>query len=286
MKPLFMSATTYSPLRFHAISRCRSLAGSRAGHGSEVLLHRRETHAARLRSFHQALKIPHPLGQVHLVAKSGEVGLDLGVLEVHLLAGVIDQRGIESAVAHEGGNHVPIAVNLKNEAAMAAAGGCVLGYHVPAPAGLDYGEAYALATRTTTRKKETAHVVHMRPLFMLRRFAGVSEAGACRRNPERSEGSLAQKGRGRSRWRTASIYVGDDLLSHTLSRAVQSALRGLTSVFGMGTGISPAVKSPASLTWARLAPRRSVPQRRSTQDLLRRSWKELSPPLLTEVSLA
>src|SRR5664279_530745 len=108
MKPLFMSATTYSPLRFHAISRCRSLAGSRAGHGSEVLLHRRETYAARLRSFHQALKIPHPLGQVHLVAKSGEVGLDLGVLEVHLLAGVIDQRGIESAVAHEGGNHVPI----------------------------------------------------------------------------------------------------------------------------------------------------------------------------------
>jgi hypothetical protein len=49
----------------------------------------------------------------------------------------------------------------------------------------------------------------------------------------------------------AVIYVGDDLLSHTLSRAVQSALRGLTSVFGMGTGISPAVKSPASLTWAR-----------------------------------
>ena len=48
----------------------------------------------------------------------------------------------------------------------------------------------------------------------------------------------------------AVIYVGDDLLSHTLSRAVQSARRGLTSVFGMGTGISPAVKSPASLTWA------------------------------------
>jgi hypothetical protein len=52
-------------------------------------------------------------------------------------------------------------------------------------------------------------------------------------------------------WHEAVIYVGDDLLSHTLSRAVQSALRGLTSVFGMGTGISPAVKSPASLTWER-----------------------------------
>src|SRR5438445_2647935 len=35
------------------------------------------------------------------------------------------------------------------------------------------------------------------------------------------------------------FYAGDDLLSHTLSRAVQSALRGLTSVFGMGTGGPP-----------------------------------------------
>ena len=42
----------------------------------------------------------------------------------------------------------------------------------------------------------------------------------------------------------AFIYAGNDLLSHTLSRAVQSALRGLTSVFGMGTGGSPAVRSP------------------------------------------
>ena len=46
----------------------------------------------------------------------------------------------------------------------------------------------------------------------------------------------------------AFIYAGNDLLSHTLSRAVQSAQRGLTSVFGMGTGVSPAVRSPASLT--------------------------------------
>src|SRR6266446_2408544 len=44
----------------------------------------------------------------------------------------------------------------------------------------------------------------------------------------------------------AFIYAGNDLLSHTLSRAVQSALRGLTSVFGMGTGGSPAVRSPTS----------------------------------------
>jgi hypothetical protein len=35
------------------------------------------------------------------------------------------------------------------------------------------------------------------------------------------------------------FYAGNDLLSHTLSRAVPSALRGLTSVFGMGTGGPP-----------------------------------------------
>jgi hypothetical protein len=45
----------------------------------------------------------------------------------------------------------------------------------------------------------------------------------------------------------AFIYAGNDLLSHTLSRAVPSAQRGLTTVFGMGTGGSPAVRSPTSL---------------------------------------
>ena len=44
----------------------------------------------------------------------------------------------------------------------------------------------------------------------------------------------------------AFIYAGNDLLSHTLSRAVQSARRGLTAVFGMGTGGSPAVRSPTT----------------------------------------
>ena len=34
---------------------------------------------------------------------------------------------------------------------------------------------------------------------------------------------------------------GSDLLSHTASRAVPSALVGLTSVFGMGTGVTPPI---------------------------------------------
>jgi hypothetical protein len=42
------------------------------------------------------------------------------------------------------------------------------------------------------------------------------------------------------------FYAGNYLLSHTLSRAVPSAQRGLTSVFGMGTGGTPAVRSPTT----------------------------------------
>ena len=55
-----------------------------------------------------------------------------------------------------------------------------------------------------------------------------------------------QRKRPHSFLNVAFINAGNDLLSHTLSRAVQSALRGLTSVFGMGTGGTPAVKSPTS----------------------------------------
>jgi hypothetical protein len=40
------------------------------------------------------------------------------------------------------------------------------------------------------------------------------------------------------------LIPGDDLLSHTLAHAVPSALRGLTAVFGMGTGVSPSPQSP------------------------------------------
>ena len=39
---------------------------------------------------------------------------------------------------------------------------------------------------------------------------------------------------------------GDDLLFHTVTSAVPSALEGLTSVFGMGTGVTPPLRSPGS----------------------------------------
>ena len=43
------------------------------------------------------------------------------------------------------------------------------------------------------------------------------------------------------------IYPGNDLLSHPVTRAVPSALEGLTSVFGMGTGVTPPPWSPGTV---------------------------------------
>ena len=39
---------------------------------------------------------------------------------------------------------------------------------------------------------------------------------------------------------------GSDLLSHPVARAVPSALEGLTSVFGMGTGVAPPLWPPGT----------------------------------------
>jgi hypothetical protein len=44
------------------------------------------------------------------------------------------------------------------------------------------------------------------------------------------------------------IKSGDFLLSHAVSRAVPSAPRGLTSVFGMGTGVTLSTKSPENFS--------------------------------------
>ena len=38
--------------------------------------------------------------------------------------------------------------------------------------------------------------------------------------------------------------TGNDLLSHTVTHAVPSALESLTAVFGMGTGVTSPLKSP------------------------------------------
>ena len=43
------------------------------------------------------------------------------------------------------------------------------------------------------------------------------------------------------------IKSGDYLLSHLPAKAVWSAPEGLTSVFGMGTGVAPPIGSPETL---------------------------------------
>src|SRR3954453_21216823 len=46
---------------------------------------------------------------------------------------------------------------------------------------------------------------------------------------------------------------GSDLLSHAVTHAVPSAVEGLTSVFGMGTGVTPLLCPPGKVPAARAA---------------------------------
>ena len=51
--------------------------------------------------------------------------------------------------------------------------------------------------------------------------------------PQKSAAGLVQRG------------AGNGLLSRGLATGVPSALSGLTTVFGMGTGVAPTLESPA-----------------------------------------
>ena len=53
--------------------------------------------------------------------------------------------------------------------------------------------------REVSSKRKRPHVIHVRPLLMLRRFAGVSVAGARSRNSRAHARDLYPKGKGRSR---------------------------------------------------------------------------------------
>src|SRR5215472_1020133 len=77
----------------------------------------------------------------------------------------------------------------------------------------------------------------------------------------RAIGSGGEEKKGET-WRSAHrerSHPGGDLRSHTVTRAVSSALRGLTTVFGMGTGVTPAVWPPGNLGGSRLELGRQVP---------------------------
>jgi hypothetical protein len=61
-------------------------------------------------------------------------------------------------------------------------------------------------------------------------------------------------------------YPGSDLLSHAVTSAVPSALEGLTSVFGMGTGVAPPALPPGTVKFieyddARRSSHASLPMR-------------------------
>ena len=64
--------------------------------------------------------------------------------------------------------------------------------------------------------------------------------------------------------RAFSFFIpGSALLSHAVSHAVPSALEGLTSVFGMGTGVTPPLWPPKSVVNSEWAPTCAAPSRTS-----------------------
>src|SRR5881275_2567561 len=57
--------------------------------------------------------------------------------------------------------------------------------------------------------------------------------------------SFAEKTKPRRALRLLGVFIpGNDLVSHKVALAVPSAQRGLTSVFGMGTGVALSIQSP------------------------------------------
>ena len=74
--------------------------------------------------------------------------------------------------------------------------------------------------------------------------------------PDRTRGSPAQGAQRKTRsalcdcsQRALGKGAGDNLLSHRVAPAVPSAPEGLTSVFGMGTGGTPRLSSPAKVMY-------------------------------------
>ena len=65
------------------------------------------------------------------------------------------------------------------------------------------------------------------------------------RRRDRTPKALVKKKARRIR-RASEESPGNVLLSHAVAHAVPSALKGLTTVFGMGTGVAPSLWSPGN----------------------------------------
>ena len=86
----------------------------------------------------------------------------------------------------------------------------------------------------------------------------LASSRAAFRCPELSDGRAGrinrkQKG---SRFPESPLneFPGDVLLSHAVYREVPSGLKGLTAMFGMGTGVAPSLKPPGKPVLQKNAP--------------------------------
>jgi hypothetical protein len=76
-----------------------------------------------------------------------------------------------------------------------------------------------------------------------REWKGMEGERQGKRTAIKANGKEGEK-KARQRWRAWEKNPGSDLLSHTVSRAVPSALEVLTTEFGMGSGVAPPVWLP------------------------------------------
>jgi hypothetical protein len=99
-----------------ALSVCRNLHAvwGAGGEGFGAGLHGGDAAAAFGGAVDYLFDALHPFGEVHFGAEGFYVGLDFGPLEIHFLAGVVDESFGEGAVEDEGGEHVPVAEDLED----------------------------------------------------------------------------------------------------------------------------------------------------------------------------
>ena len=64
--------------------------------------------------------------------------------------------------------------------------------------------------------------------------------------PQLTGGSGRKKKSPGTRPGLSNLIPGNVLLSHAVYREVPSGLKGLTAVFGMGTGVAPSLRSPGN----------------------------------------